>query len=156
MSILVIIILIVVTALCISTILFTYRNDQQNKRNLIFSFIITLTGTFAGVLLAVALSDYQNERNEKNQLKAIIRQAYVETHTVTFEIGDAMGFISSLLEKDGIGHAARDENEMRVYKQKLKDGTSINANNTIRNLSNSEVVDKMLYCESLLSGIVST
>lgn len=147
------IIILLLIAVCCISILLTYRMDSKNKRYFLFSFVITMVGTFSGVLAAVALSDFHNDMKEKKELKAIMKQAYVEVNTVSYKISDSMGNISSLL---GESRFPSNKSEMRIYKQKLKAGKAYKAISTIRYVSNSELVDKLMYCELLYNNPLSS
>jgi hypothetical protein len=147
------IILTLILVSCIS-IMFTYREDLQNKKYFLATFTITMVGTFSGVLMAIALSNLQNELKEKGELGAIVRQADVEVKTVAYLISDELAYISSVLE-DGIGHSPPTDKEMSLYKEKLLNIKYNKAVIAINFFSKSELIDKLPYCDLLYNSTLS-
>jgi len=70
--------IVLVILVAVAVMIWFWQHDRQRRKDAYISLLITLAGTFAGVFLAVWLSDQQTEHSDRQQLIYLLQQSKEE------------------------------------------------------------------------------
>lgn len=143
---------IVTTALIFAVsvfLLFVYRQDRHNLKNTIVALVITMVGTFSGVLLAFSATDYQTKVREQRELGAIIDQADAEANNASYQLATMLaGFTHSITKAPATEPTV---DEIQKYKNWLTKEPYVHKRliESIDSMSTSLIFDRLPYTEML-------
>lgn len=148
-----IIILILILTLGTSVfILYGFKEDLQNKKYFVTTYVITIVGTLSGVFLAATLNNYQIESKEKEDLIAILKQAHVEADSATYKVSTYLGSILFILnDKQPVSSS-----DLKKLKYKISNNKYDKAILSINMLKNLDLIDRLIVCETLYAHQLSS